>query len=54
MACALRGRPGVPGPSAVAVAALARLRLARGETDDLAASVPAYGRPPDITRPKPT
>jgi tRNA threonylcarbamoyladenosine biosynthesis protein TsaB len=42
----------VPGPSAVAVARLAHARLARGETDDLAAAVPSYGRPPDITTPK--
>jgi hypothetical protein len=27
-------------------------RLARGERDDLASSVPRYGRPPDITKPK--
>ena len=26
--------------------------LERGETDDLATAVPAYGRPPDITTPK--
>lgn len=40
------------GPSAVALATIALERLARGETDDLVASVPAYVRPPDITRPK--
>lgn len=40
------------GPSAAAVATIALERLARGETDDLVASVPAYVRPPDITRPK--
>jgi tRNA threonylcarbamoyladenosine biosynthesis protein TsaB len=45
-------RAQVPGPSALAVARLAQARLARGETDDLAAAVPSYGRPPDITRPK--
>jgi tRNA threonylcarbamoyladenosine biosynthesis protein TsaB len=53
----LRG-PGVTllhdfaGPTADAVARLARPRLARGERDDLAAAVPSYGRPPDITTPK--
>jgi tRNA threonylcarbamoyladenosine biosynthesis protein TsaB len=42
-----------PGPSALAVGGLALARLARGEIDDLGRAVPAYGRPPDITRPKP-
>jgi tRNA threonylcarbamoyladenosine biosynthesis protein TsaB len=42
----------VAGPSAEAVARLALRRLGRGESDDLAGAVPAYGRPPDITRPK--
>jgi tRNA threonylcarbamoyladenosine biosynthesis protein TsaB len=42
----------VAGPSADAVGRLALLRLGRGESDDLATAVPAYGRPPDITRPK--
>jgi tRNA threonylcarbamoyladenosine biosynthesis protein TsaB len=42
-----------PGPSARSVGALAQARLARGEIDDLDRAVPAYGRPPDITRPKP-
>lgn len=46
-------RTGVPGPSAVAVGRLALARLARGETDDLAGAVPSYGRPPDITQPRP-
>jgi tRNA threonylcarbamoyladenosine biosynthesis protein TsaB len=52
----LLGAPSVrlmaAGPSALAVASLARQRLARGEHDDLATAVPRYGRPPDITRPK--
>jgi tRNA threonylcarbamoyladenosine biosynthesis protein TsaB len=42
----------VAGPSARAIAALALPRLARGESDDLEKAVPAYGRPPDITKPK--
>lgn len=42
----------VPGPSAEAVAAHAIPRLQRGEQEDLGAAVPAYGRAPDITRPK--
>jgi tRNA threonylcarbamoyladenosine biosynthesis protein TsaB len=42
-----------PGPSALSVGRLALARLARGEIDDLDRAVPAYGRPPDITRPKP-
>jgi tRNA threonylcarbamoyladenosine biosynthesis protein TsaB len=46
-------RASVAGPSAEAAARLALPRLQRGETDDLAAAVPSYGRPPDITRPKP-
>ena len=51
------GRPGarrvdVAGPSADALGRLALLRLARGESDSLESSVPAYGRPPDITRPR--
>ena len=41
-----------PGPSALSVGRLALARLARGERDDLASSVPRYGRPPDITKPK--
>jgi tRNA threonylcarbamoyladenosine biosynthesis protein TsaB len=45
-------RPSLPGPSAAAVARLARQRLARGEHDDIETAVPRYGRPPDITRPK--
>jgi len=40
------------GPSALAVGRLALARLARGERDDLETSVPRYGRPPDITKPK--
>jgi tRNA threonylcarbamoyladenosine biosynthesis protein TsaB len=43
---------GASGPSARSVGRLALARLARGERDDLAASVPRYGRPPDITKPK--
>lgn len=42
----------VAGPTAESVARLALVRLARGESDDLAAAVPSYGRAPDITRPK--
>jgi tRNA threonylcarbamoyladenosine biosynthesis protein TsaB len=42
----------VAGPSALAVGRLAFARLARGEHDDLETSVPRYGRPPDITKPK--
>jgi len=42
----------VAGPSARSLGRLALLRLARGETDDLATAVPAYGRPPDITQPR--
>jgi len=42
----------VEGPSALSIGALALPRLARGESDDLEKSVPAYGRPPDITKPK--
>jgi tRNA threonylcarbamoyladenosine biosynthesis protein TsaB len=41
-----------PGPSAVSIGRLGLARLARGERDDLAGSVPRYGRPPDITKPK--
>ena len=40
------------GPSAEAIAAHALAQLRRGERADLATAVPAYGRPPDITRPK--
>lgn len=39
-------------PPAEAIARLAWARLRRGERDDLAASVPVYGRAPDITTPK--
>lgn len=42
----------VPGPTADAVAAHVLPRWRRGEHEDLAAAVPAYGRAPDITRPK--
>jgi tRNA threonylcarbamoyladenosine biosynthesis protein TsaB len=42
----------VAGPSALAVGRLALARLARGEHDNLETSVPRYGRPPDITKPK--
>jgi tRNA threonylcarbamoyladenosine biosynthesis protein TsaB len=45
-------RADVPGPSALSIGALALARLRRGETDDLDAAVPAYGRPPDITMKK--
>jgi tRNA A37 threonylcarbamoyladenosine modification protein TsaB len=44
--------PAIAGPSASAIAALARRRLQSGEHDDLETAVPRYGRPPDITRPK--
>ena len=47
---AVRGH--IAGPSALAVGRLALARLARGERDDLETSVPRYGRPPDITKPK--
>jgi tRNA threonylcarbamoyladenosine biosynthesis protein TsaB len=39
----------VAGPTAVSVGRLALLQRARGEASDLAAAVPFYGRPPDIT-----
>jgi tRNA threonylcarbamoyladenosine biosynthesis protein TsaB len=42
----------VAGPSAEAIAAHAIPRLRRGDREDLGAAVPAYGRAPDITRPK--
>jgi len=42
----------IAGPSALAVGRLALARMARGEHDDLDTSVPRYGRPPDITKPK--
>ena len=42
----------VAGPSALSVGRLALARMARGEHDDLETSVPRYGRPPDITKPK--
>jgi tRNA threonylcarbamoyladenosine biosynthesis protein TsaB len=45
-------RPALAGPSAAAIARLARERLGRGEQDAVATAVPRYGRPPDITRPK--
>ena len=45
-------QPQFAGPSALAVGHLALARLARGEQDDLENSVPRYGRPPDITKPK--
>ncbi len=44
--------PSLAGPSAQAIARLARKRMARGESDDIETAVPRYGRPPDITRPK--
>jgi len=46
-------RAAADGPSALAIAALALPRLARGEADDLDRAVPFYGRPPDITTKKP-
>jgi len=45
-------RASVDGPTALAIAALAWPRFARGEADDLDKSVPFYGRPPDITTKK--
>jgi tRNA threonylcarbamoyladenosine biosynthesis protein TsaB len=45
--------PAVAGPSAEAVGRLALARLRRGDADDLETAVPVYGRPPDITKPKP-
>lgn len=42
----------VPGPSADAVAAHAIERFKRGDVEDLSKAVPAYGRAPDITKPK--
>jgi len=42
----------VAGPSAEAVAAHVLPRWRRGEREDLATAVPAYGRAPDITKPK--
>jgi tRNA threonylcarbamoyladenosine biosynthesis protein TsaB len=42
----------VAGPSAEAVAAHVLPRWRRGEREDLSTAVPAYGRAPDITRPK--
>ncbi len=42
----------VAGPTAESVGRLALLRLARGEVDSLEGAVPAYGRAPDITKPK--
>ena len=42
----------VPGPSADAVAAHAVERFKRGDVEDLSKAVPAYGRAPDITKPK--
>lgn len=44
--------PDIPGPSAQAIATLARRRLENGEHDSLESAVPRYGRAPDITRPK--
>ena len=46
-------RVALAGPSAEAVAALAGRNRAAGTSDDLSAAVPSYGRPPDITKPKP-
>jgi hypothetical protein len=45
-------RVSLPGPSAGAIARLARQRMAAGDFDDIESAVPRYGRPPDITRPK--
>lgn len=44
----------VAGPSADAVAAYAVERFNRCQFEDLSTAVPAYGRAPDITRPKRT
>ncbi len=46
-------RLSIEGPTALAIAALALARFARGEADDLDKAVPAYGRAPDITKKKP-
>jgi tRNA threonylcarbamoyladenosine biosynthesis protein TsaB len=46
-------RVALPAPGAAAVARLALPRLARGDHDDLDSATPSYGRPPDITIPKP-
>jgi tRNA threonylcarbamoyladenosine biosynthesis protein TsaB len=46
-------RLSIEGPTALAIAELALARFARGEADDLDKAVPAYGRPPDITKKKP-
>jgi len=48
-----RAHVGLAGPSAESVAALASRQRAAGASDDVSAAVPSYGRPPDITRPKP-
>lgn len=40
------------GPSALAMAKLARLAWARGQIEDLAKAAPTYGRQPDITQPR--
>jgi len=42
----------VAGPSATSVAAYATERFRQGAFEDLNSAVPAYGRAPDITRPK--
>ena len=42
----------IAGPTAISVGRLALLQRARGEAADLAAVVPSYGRPPDITTKK--
>lgn len=42
----------IAGPTAESVGRLALLRLVRGEVDSLEGAVPAYGRAPDITKPK--
>jgi len=42
----------IAGPTAESLGRLALLRLARGEADSLESAVPAYGRAPDITKPK--
>jgi len=42
----------VAGPSATSVAAYATERFRQGDFEDLNSVVPAYGRAPDITRPK--
>jgi len=46
---AVAGRLAVAGPTAISIGRLALLQRRRGEVTSLAAAVPIYGRPPDIT-----